>query len=162
MQAILSPQPSDDEIAIPVLGGVIGVFAIFALRVLDGQFWDGAVEVVELLEERTTEIEIPPIFERIVGIAPPCARINDDIRLVRRIYGDELLAGEVAFAMIELPLIPKGKPALQAAIRTQCRRRDQLLLPIENRRHLFIERKVVLGYFECRRTLFAGRHINKR
>lgn len=76
--------------------------------------------------------------------------------LLRRIDGDHLFSGQCAFALVEPALVSPREAPLLPAIRTQSRRRNELLLPIEYRRDFLAEREILFCDLEGGRTVATG------
>lgn len=77
--AIFAAQSPDDHVAIPILRGVVGVGAVLALRIDDGEFGDGNVEFVKLFEEGAGEIVFAAVFQGVKTVRPPYRLIKNFI-----------------------------------------------------------------------------------
>src|SRR6185295_6725227 len=58
--------------------------------------------------------------------------------------GNDLFAAQIGLTMIEMTFIAPGKSTLLAALRTQGRRRHEILFPGNYRRHFFIELQIFI------------------
>ncbi len=93
-------------------------------------------ELMELREECTIEIKITSIVQWRPLIAPPDLLIIDDIWLIRGIDGDDLFPRQVAFPLVEFPLVAEHETPALAFFWAEGRRRYAVFFPIENRRYL--------------------------
>jgi limonene-1,2-epoxide hydrolase len=134
VQTILVVAALEDEVAIPAIGDEVAVFGILDIGHGHVHAWHSERELMELLEERARKIKVTAILERIPPIPPPFLVAVDLYWLIGRKFGDDLLAGEIAFAVIQASFVTLRMAALPATIRAEGRRRECFFLAIKCRR----------------------------
>ena len=148
-----------DQIAIPVAGREVRVFAVVVLRLkVHRAHRTRKQQFSKLLKKRPREIEIPAVVERIPLVGIPLAMIVDGVRRFRRVYREDLLSREAAFPVIEPLLIAPCEPAAHTALRTKSWRRDVVALSCKDRGNFFVEAEISLSDLKFRRALLAGLH----
>lgn len=156
MQTVLRMTALEDQITILAIGDELAVVGILDITDRNVHVRHSLDEFRELIEERTREIKCFSVRMRIPLVAPPVAMVVHDDFSLWSIRGNDLLAGEVAFPMIETPFIPMCMSSLSSAIRTEFWRRDVVPLVSDHRRHFFVEREIIFRNLKCCRTLCAG------
>ena len=118
-------------------------------------------QLIELLEERTREIEIPSKPKRIPSVGMPSGGLIRFVSGTRRIDRDVLGSGEAASPSVQAPFIPECKPPLLPAIETESGQRIGVLLSGEYRSELFEECRILLKDVESSRAEPASsRHFH--
>jgi hypothetical protein len=105
--AILTRKCPDDQIAIFVFGGVVGIERILALCILNGGFRHCQVEIMKLLKKIPGKIIRPAVCKGIILITPPHFLIVDGIGRVWRIERYDILPRLVAFSRKERSFVSK-------------------------------------------------------
>lgn len=137
-----------DKITVAVLARAIAVFAVLhRLLLLERHARNAVAEFKELPEERTGHVELPTKGERIPIIAPPRIDGIHRKRFVGGECGNDLSAGQVALAMIQVTFVTICEPADHPAERTEGRLRYT---------HLTIELLILRKDPERCRTLATG------
>jgi len=150
VERILALHGSEKKIAILVVDGKIAVLAVLMVFVDQADPRNCEEEFMKLLKERSREIEVSPILKRIPLIAPEGFLVIDFLRTLWGIHRNNLSAGQITFSVVEIPFVPPRKSPLLPTVRTQCRWRNEFLLPIKHGRHLLVEREILFGDFERR------------
>lgn len=91
------------------------------------------MEIAELREERTVEIEVSSVLQSTPFVRPPDFLLVDFERRIRRIHGNDRLPSEVARASEYIPLVPPREATLLAAVGAEGGKRNQFLLPCDDR-----------------------------
>ena len=133
IETILDSETAGAKIGIFAEGQKNVVLAVFIVELEGGSLRNDAKQFVELLEERTVEIDLPSVVRRIPLIRPPAIGAVHRITAVRRKSGDHCLLAESADAFVQMPLVTPRQPALLTAIRALRRRRDEFLFATEDR-----------------------------
>lgn len=150
------PADADAEIAVFKTVAVIAVLAVF--RILDDERHAGnlLLQLRELLQKRLREIDVLPVRRPFPGIRPPARRAVHGERRIGMVDGDDGFTAEITGSSSESALIAPCEMSLDAALWTQCRRWNQLLLAFKYRRNFLVEGEVGVGDGEGGRALEAG------
>ena len=98
---------------------------------------------MELFKERARKIDVSAVGTGIPFIAPPFVLIIDRIGFIGGIEGDDLPAGFIAPALIEIPIVAVHQAALQAAIGAERWRRNRVCFVVDARRNFTVECEIV-------------------
>jgi hypothetical protein len=147
---ILRVHGPEDQVAVLHMAHVIAVFAVFGIPDREGELRHALLQHVELLEEWPREVEGVPEGSPIPLVAVPFLVSIYGIFGIDREIRDDLLAGEIALAVVERALVAEGEPPLPATVRTERGWRHRFLLSIDQWRDLVVEREVVFGDLERR------------
>lgn len=108
-----------------------------------------------LLEKGTTEVNIPTVGQRIPLIPQPYTDVVHGKKRFGRMHGNNPLVTQAAGSIEQRALIAECKAALQSALRTESRRRNQFLLPVKHRRNFFVKREIIGSDVKGSLTLVA-------
>jgi len=109
------------------------IFAVLVIQLEGGRLRHRVLELLELLEEWLGEIEISAVVHRVPTIRPPAIRAVHRVRALGSEGGNGRFLAETAGMPVNAMFIAKRVPPLQPAVRTQCRRRNAVLLPVKDR-----------------------------
>lgn len=133
VQGILCIDPDEGKIAILAVDHLCEV-AIFAVDRENALMRHLPEKLIELLKERTCEIEVHAVSGRIPAIGCPIGMLVNGIGLVRRVHRKDVLTGRIAPSSVDLPLVPEVQPPSVPAIRALGRSRQRELHPRDDRR----------------------------
>jgi len=91
VEGILVLKSSEEQVAVAILNGEVAEVAVLAVHVVHVDTRYRCLELKKLLKERTGEVEVPAIGERIPLVAPPCTVLVDLRGLIRRVDGENVL-----------------------------------------------------------------------
>jgi len=135
----------EHQIAIFGVAHEVAIIAVLNIDQRDIHMRHRTEQLAKLFKERSAEIEVPPVLQRIPRVRPPFTMPVDDRGTCGSEDREDLLAGQVGLTMVQVALIAMGVSALPAARGTVCRRGNQLLLPGKHGRYFLVEREVIIG-----------------
>lgn len=117
-------------------------------------------EFFELRKERTGEIDLLTVLHLIPLVAPPNVWMVDGEYVVAVVRGNELLAREIARALVERARVALGEPTHEATRRALRRRRNVNALVEAEITILNHERQAAFSTLLCRHDIL--RHLKLR
>ena len=113
---ILAPKCDSGQVAVFVLPGVVCVVAVLALLIDEREPRNCELQFPELLEERSTEIKLAAVVQRVPSITPPDLLLVHLERRIGRIHRDDVASGEIALPFVHVTLVTKGEAALLSTV----------------------------------------------
>jgi hypothetical protein len=104
-----------DQVTIFALKGEIAIIGVLALLVHNTHAWNLGVQPFELIENGVIPIRFKAIIECVPLVAPPLVHFEYGTGEILVVHGNDLLACEVAFAVIQIFEVAKHDTPLHAA-----------------------------------------------